>query len=342
MVIAAVSGSLSLALTNLNRFLANPTVVSIQKDFRNWMNHLPAATGCLNEKISYEKAKKYIKSEWNVEPTDEQFSYFYDFVKTISNTTYFNLGELKRFEDDKTLAAVDMVKLVTEVHPDLSGQLVTFEKRYKAKWKLILTELGICITFNSKFANLLEIRNAGVLNNSEPEDNILKCHYLNRLCYARYDSDPNYPLKYHIHSYLDIAHINLNQFHQANISDEVEINYKMTETDASPDIRYLSPTQRRCRFDNEPLTNNLPYYSTTICFVMCRYEMALKLCGCKPFFYHFLDGKTCDIRGLLCLSGHADIITQSPLRVGCKCAQPCNLISYLPQIPKFTRWQVFI
>ncbi|CAH1969819.1 unnamed protein product [Acanthoscelides obtectus] len=288
MVIAAVSGSLSLALTNLNRFLANPTVVSIQKDFRNWMNHLPAATGCLNEKISYEKAKKYIKSEWNVEPTDEQFSYFYDFVKTISNTTYFNLGELKRFEDDKTLAAVDMVKLVTEVHPDLSGQLVTFEKRYKAKWKLILTELGICITFNSKFANLLEIRNAGVLNNSEPEDNILKCHYLNRLCYARYDSDPNYPLKYHIHSYLDIAHINLNQFHQANISDEVEINYKMTETDASPDIRYLSPTQRRCRFDNEPLTNNLPYYSTTICFVMCRYEMALKLCGCKPFFYHFL------------------------------------------------------
>nr|CAH7764777.1 unnamed protein product [Callosobruchus chinensis] len=50
----------------------------------------------------------------------------------------------------------------------------------------------------------------------------------------------------------------------------------MIETGASPDIRYLSPSQRRCRFDDEPLTDKVPYYSTTICFVMCRYEMALK------------------------------------------------------------------
>nr|CAH7764769.1 unnamed protein product [Callosobruchus chinensis] len=337
MVIAAVTGSLSLALTNLNRFMANPTVVTIQKDFRNWINHLPAVTGCLNEKLSKRKAESYIKRQWNVEPSDEEFVYYLDFVKTVSSATYYTLVDLKRFEDDKTLENVDMVKLVTEVHPDLSGQLVTFERRRELNWKFILTELGVCITFNSKFAKLFEIRKEGV-NDSLSEDNyILKCHYLNRLCYARYDSDPNYPLQYHIHSYLDIANINSNQI-QANISDEVEINYKMIETGASPDIRYLSPSQRRCRFDDEPLTDKVPYYSTTICFVMCRYEMALKLCGCKPFFYHFLDGKPCDIKGLLCLSKHADLITQPPSKSGCKCPQPCNLISYLPQIPKYARW----
>nr|CAI5855703.1 unnamed protein product [Callosobruchus analis] len=408
MVIAAVTGSLALALTNLNRFMANPTVVTIQKDFRNWMNHLPAVTGCLNEKLSKRKAENYIK----------------------------------RFEDDKTLKNVDMVKLVTEVHPDLSGTLVTFERKRELKWKLILTELGVCITFNSKFANLLEVRKESA-NDSQPEDNcILKCHYLNRLCYARYDSDPNYPL-------------------QANISDEVEINYKMTETDASPDIRYLSPTQRRCRFDDEPLTDNVPYYSTSICYPTrdsCKLKDTLntfnidltvreptRICNTikscidhivictnkfdycaevvdsilsdhtaqmltlrtqigteivtsreyrtvtsenitklrnhlavenwndvyfddnlndkfeafySTFAFYFetcfplkkswninrkkslitRDGKTCDIKGLLCLSRHADLITQPPFKVGCKCPQPCNLITYLPQIPKYTRW----
>ncbi|VEN53360.1 unnamed protein product, partial [Callosobruchus maculatus] len=168
--------------------MANPTVVTIQKDFRNWMNHLPAVTGCLNEKFSKRKAENYIKRQWNVNRSDEKFSYYLDFVKTVSSITYYNLVDLKRFEDDKTLENVDMVKLVTEVHPDLSGTLVTFERKREPNWTLILTELGVCITFNSKFAKLLEIRKG--VNDSQTEDNyILKCHYLNRLCYARYDSD---------------------------------------------------------------------------------------------------------------------------------------------------------
>lgn len=143
----------------------------------------------------------------------------------------------------------------------------------------------------------------------------------------------------------------------------------MIETVSSPDLRYLSPSQRRCRFDDEPLTKEVPFYSTSICYVMCRYRLALELCGCKPFFYHFLGifneknslmywthpniggkfkynkrllyflaGKVCDIKGLLCLSEHADKLTEPPVQLGCKCPQPCDMIIYLPQNPKYTKW----
>lgn len=94
--------------------------------------------------------------------------------------------------------------------------------------------------------------------------------------------------QYYIHSYLDVAHITSKFPHEVSRSEEMEIDYKMIETSASPVIRYLTPSQRKCRFDDEPLTNDVPVYSTSICYIICRYKMALKLCGCKPFFYHFL------------------------------------------------------
>ncbi|KAJ8965038.1 hypothetical protein NQ314_004436 [Rhamnusium bicolor] len=145
--------------------------------------------------------------------------------------------------------------------------------------------------------------------------------------------------KYYLHSYLDIVHITYDLFHELGESEELEINYRMIETMSSPALRYLTPSQRRCRFDDEPLTHEVPVYSTSLCYVICRYKLALKLCGCKPFFYHFLAGKVCDIKGLMCLSKYADNITQSPSQIGCKCPQPCDLIVYLPQIPKYTKWE---
>lgn len=71
-------------------------------------------------------------------------------------------------------------------------------------------------------------------------------------------------------------------------SEELEVNYRMQETVASSNLRSLTPSQRQCRFDDEPLTNDISAYSNSICYIMCRYRLAMKYCGCKPFFYHFL------------------------------------------------------
>lgn len=94
--------------------------------------------------------------------------------------------------------------------------------------------------------------------------------------------------QYYIHSYSDVAHITSRHDHKVGQSQEMEINYKMIETSASPNIKYLSPTQRRCRFEDESLNKDSPIYSTSMCYMLCRYKLALKLCGCKPHFYQFL------------------------------------------------------
>lgn len=45
----------------------------------------------------------------------------------------------------------------------------------------------------------------GVNTTYQGDNNILKCHYLNGLCYARYDSDPLAPLKVYTTNFIIIA-----------------------------------------------------------------------------------------------------------------------------------------
>ncbi|XP_048526644.1 pickpocket protein 28-like [Dendroctonus ponderosae] len=166
----------------------------------------------------------------------------------------------------------------------------------------------------------------------------LKCHYLNGLCYARYDSDPNRPIWYHIHSHLEIIHATSEIPTLVKQSEEYEVNYKLAETYSLNDIRYLTPQQRKCRFEDEPLTNDVPVYSNSICTMECRYRLAMEKCGCRPFFYPFLYGKICNLDGLLCLAKISYLFNNSTETFGCSCPQPCNLMVYLKQVPKITQW----
>lgn len=60
LVTAAAIGSIALSLSNWRRYSANPTVVSLKKDFRNWNNVFPSATACFIERVNESHANKYI------------------------------------------------------------------------------------------------------------------------------------------------------------------------------------------------------------------------------------------------------------------------------------------
>lgn len=62
----------------------------------------------------------------------------------------------------------------------------------------------------------------------------------------------------------------------------------MQETRPATSLRKLSISQRQCRFFDEPMQSEIPAYSTSTCHIMCRYHYALRVCGCKPYFYHTL------------------------------------------------------
>lgn len=66
-----MAGSVAMTMYSYRRFNANPTVVSIKKDFRNWNNPFPAATGCfldrVHEGLAHDYVTKYIYNENYVE-----------------------------------------------------------------------------------------------------------------------------------------------------------------------------------------------------------------------------------------------------------------------------------
>lgn len=56
----AAAGAIALSLSNWRRYSANPTVVSLRKDFRNWNNAFPSATACFLERVNKQYANNYI------------------------------------------------------------------------------------------------------------------------------------------------------------------------------------------------------------------------------------------------------------------------------------------
>ena len=65
---------------------------------------------------------------------------------------------------------------------------------------------------------------------------------------------------------------------------EMEVNGVMT-SDRAKMFRIES---RKCRFDTE-ITSERSYplglYTQNLCLMECSIDLALKLCGCRPFFY---------------------------------------------------------
>lgn len=90
---------------------------------------------------------------------------------------------------------------------------------------------------------------------------------------------------------MDVLHATIGPPLTVSESEELEINYRMHETRASDDLRLLLPFQRKCRFYDEPLTEDASVYSVSFCYITCRYKVVLKYCGCRPFFYHHMGKK---------------------------------------------------
>lgn len=106
-------------------------------------------------------------------------------MKTLTNISYENLYEFEKYRNDAQLNNMNFFEIVKELHPNMSGNLVTFDPKRKTTWNLVMTELGMCFTVNSVVTNLFAVNRTNIKLES-----ILRCHYLNGLCYARYDSDP--------------------------------------------------------------------------------------------------------------------------------------------------------
>jgi hypothetical protein len=62
LLVFAVTLSASVITTNWERYSANPILVSLEKDFRDWEFEFPAMTLCHDDRVNKSKAEKYIET----------------------------------------------------------------------------------------------------------------------------------------------------------------------------------------------------------------------------------------------------------------------------------------
>lgn len=147
-------GAYSISSQQYERYVANPTVISLERDYRDWNGTLPAISVCYHNRVDEARAQSLIKRLWNIEKNDEEFSYFLNFVKAIvyTNATYskFNL-----YVNDKRLEFINMLTIAKEVHPVINSVVSSFDTNAEFTMTEIITEKGICYSVNSIISPLI-------------------------------------------------------------------------------------------------------------------------------------------------------------------------------------------
>lgn len=137
-----------ISLVQYSRYIASPTVISLERDYREWNGTLPAITICYHKRVDESRAEEVINRLWNVQRSDGEFRYFMDYVYAVVNVSGSNL-RFNRFVNDKRLEFVDMLTIAREVHPRMKSVVSSFDTTAEFEMREIVTEKGICYTVNS-------------------------------------------------------------------------------------------------------------------------------------------------------------------------------------------------
>ncbi|XP_046975166.1 uncharacterized protein LOC124541356 [Vanessa cardui] len=281
LTISAFGGAVYCGLSQLVRYNSDPVVVSLQRDYRGWSTAFPAVTACLLERVNQEKAREFIFNQWNVseESDQEKYQYYSEFVELIAEISFrTNLQNFWKYQSDDTVNNIDLLNLALYVHPEypLTAKM---SQNKQVKWVPVMTEEGLCTTFNSKYAKYQTVDDDNWM-----DQDLMKCHYHSESCYVQIDSSDN-GVRYFIHSPFDIATAISNPTGDVYPGDELITDFKVVEIEAANRIKGLRPDQRRCRYPDEWLGDSIKAYSFGLCQMHCRSRMAVMFCGCRPYFH---------------------------------------------------------
>ncbi|XP_065209884.1 uncharacterized protein LOC135838178 [Planococcus citri] len=364
--ILSVYGASTLIANSWQRYNSNPTVIAIQKNYREWNITFPAATFCFLDNVDEQSAKNFINRTWGIVPiateeadadygdpeeteettpdanitteasstvdneaahiaeTNQKYKYYLTFLKNLANMTYENLNVFEQYVDDDTINQLDMKKTILEVIRQVNQQSTFFNKEFKNREFLqTLTEMGICYTHGGVVSDYITI--TGVPH-YRPNFQLPTCNFLNTLCYSRTEGIPS-DVRYYVHSPNEIPDISSSFFKVSGRMDR-DTSFTVLETTVSPEINRLNPSQRKCRFEEEPTIPHMKVYSFNLCRMQCRKEKAFELCGCAPYFYQKEHGiPVCGIKGLVCLSKYSEELINLRMSNGekleCNCLPQC-------------------
>ncbi|BET02985.1 Amiloride-sensitive sodium channel [Nesidiocoris tenuis] len=327
-VVLATYYAAKLIYDSWNRYSSNPTVISLEKDFREWNLTFPAATVCFTDRLNDTRASEFIFETWNVDQNSSIYGKYHSFLNAITNLTYDNLKDFIAFErvsQFTSLTGEQLSEIARQNMMQMEYHANVFDPAYNyLAFREIITEMGICFTYSGIVANYHTLKKL-----PQPSFEIPYCNYLTSVCYARVEDLPG-KIRYYIHSPYEIPAVS-DKFFEVFDSMERDTSWRFSEMIASPELRRLDPRQRQCRFVDEPLENE-QVYSYNLCQMGCRKRLAYRLCGCAPYFYQ-KDGKipVCGVKGLACLSKYKDEIVKLSSASGspdCQCLSQCEYVTF--------------
>nr|XP_034838219.1 uncharacterized protein LOC117994418 isoform X3 [Maniola hyperantus] len=278
-----------------------------------------------------DKAKKVISQIWNIteELDSEKYQYYYEFVELIGEISFRgNLQNFWKYQGDDTVNNIDLLQLAISVHPNFPLKIATSQSK-EVQWMPVMTEEGLCQTFNSEYAKY-QIVDDRAWRNQE----LMKCHYHSEACFVRINTMEN-GVRYFIHSPFDIATAISNPTGEVRPDEELVTDFKVVEIEAANRIKSLRSEQRRCRYPDEWLGSSIKAYSFGLCQMHCRTRMAIMFCGCRPYFHVKGDGDVCDAHGMACIGRNVEILVNLPKNLAnCPCMPQCEELNYYSHTKK--------
>ncbi|KAJ8705518.1 hypothetical protein PYW08_012564 [Mythimna loreyi] len=283
LTLSAFAGAVYCALSQYFRYNSEPVVVSLQRDYRSWWTTFPAITACFLDRVQPDKARELVEDTWNVteESDPVKYNYYYEFIELIADVSFRdNLQNFWKYQADETVKNIDLLELALSVHPSSVLQVIVSNNEHEVHWSPVMTEVGMCLTFNSVFAEFQHM----LQEVGWTQFQLLQCHYHSGQCSVRIDSMNN-GVRYFIHSPYEISTAISNPTGEVLPGEELIIDYKVVEIQASPSVKSLRSEQRRCKYPDEWISDSIQAYSFSLCQMHCRSRMAVMFCGCRPYFH---------------------------------------------------------
>lgn len=329
-IISALVACSSLARSTWTRFQTSPTVITMDRNKFFWNTSFPTLTICPHKRIDELKVGNYYRTVLAKEPTNMTLeANFINFIVKLSNVSFASIGEMP-LDETYGLPSVDYLELIHNFTWPFQPE-VTSGIGVKMHLNAVVTELGICYTFNSmvsvynSFAywkrnrwNRLAKHEQNVTLTAHPLDGEIYAQILNMSCsYDVYFHGPSEAMEMsqQVYSFgaTNYATVNLLALEIRTSadakkfdSDTQRIHFVLIYIFLHMSSR-LTTSQRQCRFANEAETlASSPVYSYNLCQMECRKHMIEFLCGCVPHFYrptgkHKRVYKVCDLDGFRCV-----------------------------------------
>ncbi|XP_017786457.1 PREDICTED: pickpocket protein 28-like [Nicrophorus vespilloides] len=328
-VAVGMYGASILSGLTLVRYQENPTVISMERDRFSWNTSFPSATICPTSKLNQALLEVYLEKS-----TSKNKTALRKFLTTLANATYSNFEDVTFYDD---ISPDDYMSLLVDLQfdfkPSVSNSGVN-GKQYTIQ--SAITEMGICYSFNSQLAkynaaNYWE-KNLWIVY---PENETFYVNPLDGEVFANV-VNMSTGFKIFLHGPSEVADVASKNIESPN-GFFLQVYISALSIYSSERARALNPKQRKCRFYDESNLRHSPVYSYVLCRMECRSNLGKQLCGCIPHFYRKLGGdKTCDVKGLHCLSKHKDrLIT---MKRECKCYPNCDDVNYVIENFESREW----